>query len=143
MTNNKESRRGSKFGKYMRAPLRFLTKVKDMYVRGMIHCSQDLAFVDANMGIPTQIYNTPNSFSSATPTINNDDFNELVTAALRVRSGGNGVELDAEAMKKPPQKSHSVGMERIEEEDEACEIGDDDDGDIKAKAPQSRSCAIP
>jgi len=48
-------------------------------------------------------------------------------------------------MKVPPRKSHNVGMKRIEEEDEACEFGDDDDddGDIKAKAPQSRSCAIP
>lgn len=135
MTNNKESRRESKFAKYMKAPLRLLTKVKDLYVRGMIHCSHDLAFVDANVGIP-------NSFSSATPTTNDHEFNELITAAsLRIRSGGNGVELDAEAMKKPPQKSHRVGMERIEEEDEACEFGDDDDddddGDIKAKAPQS------
>jgi hypothetical protein len=142
----KQKSRGSKFGSYMKAPLRLLVKVRDVYVRGMIQCSHDLACVDhATMVMGSY----PRSFSAnaATSRVSDDDFKELVrTASSRIRSGGNGVELDAEkAVKVPPRRSRSLGMEMIEEEeDEEHEFGDDRD-DITIKPllySQSRSCTI-
>ncbi|GAU45426.1 hypothetical protein TSUD_182950 [Trifolium subterraneum] len=142
----KDSSKGSKLSKYMKAPLRILKKVRDMYVHGMIQCSHDLAYVNhATIGYPTQFYSLPRSFS-VNSTTSHDDFKELVRAAsLKIRDS-NHVELGAEAMKVP--RSHSVGIGRIEE-DKVCEFEDidDDNGndDIKVKPllySRSRSCAI-
>ncbi|CAJ2635253.1 hypothetical protein L195_g043038 [Trifolium pratense] len=146
MTKNQNSR-GNKLGSYMKAPLRLFGKVRDVYVRGMIQCSHDLASVD-HATMVTGSY--PRSFSAnaATSTVSDDDFKELVRlASLRIRSGGNGVQLDAEnVVKVPLQRSRSLAMERIEEgEDEEREFGDDRD-DINVKPllyTQSRSCTIP
>lgn len=140
----KDKSKGSKLTRYMKAPLRFLVKLKDMYVNGMIQCSRDFAYVDhATMGCPTQLYSFPRSFSvnSTTSTTSDDDFKELVRAAsLRIRDE-NCVKLGSKAMKVP--RSRSVGIGRIEE-DEVCEFGVDDN--IKVDKPllysRSRSCAI-
>jgi hypothetical protein len=139
----KDSSKGSKLSRYMKAPLRILKKVRDMYVHGMIQCSHDLAYVDhVTMGCPTQFYSLPRSFSvnSTTSTTSNDDFKELVRAAsIKIRDD-NRDEMVAEAMK--VSRSCSVGIGRIEE-DKVCEFEDHDD--IKAKPllySRSRSCAI-
>ncbi|CAJ2635252.1 unnamed protein product [Trifolium pratense] len=127
----KKDSKGSKLSRYMKAPLRILKKVRDMYVHGMIQCSHDLAYVDhVTMGCPVQLYSLPRSYSvnSTTSTTSNDDFKELVRAAsLKIRDG-NRVELGAEAMKMP--QSSSVGIGRIEE-DKICEFEDNDDIKVK------------
>jgi len=139
----KDKSKGSKFTKYMKAPLRFLVKVKDMYVNGMIQCSRDFAYVDhATMGCPTQLYSFPRSFSvsSTTSTTSDDDFKELVrVASLRIRDE-NRVELGKDSLK--VLRSHSVGIGRIEE-DEVCEFEDDDNIKVKPLLySRSRSCVI-
>jgi hypothetical protein len=138
----KDSSKGSKLSRYMKAPLRILKKVRDMYVHGMIQCSHGIASVDhatMGMGCPTHVYSLPRSFS-VNSTTSNDDFKELVRAAsLKIRDD-NRVEMGAEAMK--VSRSCSVGIGRIEE-DKVCEFEDHDD--IKAKPllySRSRSCAI-
>jgi len=138
----KDKSRGSKLARYMKAPLRFLVKVKDMYVNGMIQCSRDFSYVDpATMGCPTQLYSFPRSFSvnSTTSTTSDDDFKELVRVASRRIRDENRVELGSKAMKVP--RSHSVGIGRIEE-DEVCEFEDDDNIKVKPLLySRSRSCA--
>ncbi|KAJ1399638.1 hypothetical protein SESBI_30188 [Sesbania bispinosa] len=133
--------KGSKLMRYMKAPLRFLIKARDMYVQGMIHWSGHLNYVDAAMGCPTgQLATIPRSFSvnSATRSkASDDDFKELIRAAS-LRSYGNRVDLGSEAMKVP--RSRSVGIGRIKE-DEPYDFGDD--ANVKPLiCPRSRSYAI-
>ncbi|KAL9326843.1 hypothetical protein ACSQ67_007488 [Phaseolus vulgaris] len=128
MTKQKERTKESKLSTYMKAPLRFLKKARDMYVRGMIRCSAQLSHVDAAMGCPTgQLCTLPRSFSvgSATrSTASDDDFKELIRAAS-LRSYGPGFEFgEAAVMKMKMSRSRSAGIGRIDE-DKPCEFGDD------------------
>ncbi|CAI8583692.1 unnamed protein product [Vicia faba] len=145
------SSKGTKAVRYMKAPLKMLIKVKDMYVRGMIRCSTGMAGMDTTMGYPTLNFTTPESFNlcSTISTTSDDDFKELVkSASLKIRPGGNNVDVGVKAMNVVPRRSRSVGMPTIKEEDEyeeEFEAGDDD-GDIIVKInpllSQSRSCVI-
>ncbi|XP_058752674.1 uncharacterized protein LOC131625862 [Vicia villosa] len=134
MTNKDNSSKGRKLSRYMKAPLRFMIKVKNMYVNGMIQCSRDLAYVDHTaMGCPTQFYSLPRSFS-VNSTSSDDDFKELVRVASRTLSDENRAELIS--------RSRSVGIGRIEE-DKEYEFGADDDIKVKPLLySRSRSCAI-
>lgn len=72
--------------RYMKAPIRFLSKAKDMYIQGMTHCSE-FAYVDAAMICPTvpatPVSTLPRSFSvgSATSSSGNRDYRDLVRSA--------------------------------------------------------------
>ncbi|WVZ23373.1 hypothetical protein V8G54_001917 [Vigna mungo] len=128
MTKQKERTKESKLSHYIKAPLRFLKKARDMYVRGMIHCSAQLSNVDAAMGCPTaQPCTLPRSFSvgSATrSTASDDDFKELIRAAS-LRTYGTAFDFgEAAAMKIKMPRSRSVGIGRIDE-DKPCEFGDE------------------
>lgn len=147
MTKQKERRKESKLSKYLKAPLRFLTKARDMYVQGMIKCSAQLSYVDASMGCPTgQLCTLPRSFSvnsASRSSASDQDFKELIRAAS-LRSYGNCVHFgDAAAMKNMP-RSRSVGIGRIDE-NKPCEFGDHyDDDKIKVRPnvyPRSKSYA--
>ncbi|KAG5154596.1 hypothetical protein JHK82_012565 [Glycine max] len=132
MTKQKERRKESKLSRYMKAPLRFLKKARDMYVKGMIECSGQLSYVEASIGCPTgQLCTLPRSFSvgSATrSTTSDDDFKELVRAAS-LRSYGNRVQFGdaaAAAVKKMKMhRSRSVGIFGRIDEEKVCEFGDD------------------
>ncbi|TKY55599.1 hypothetical protein E2542_SST20017 [Spatholobus suberectus] len=124
MTKQKERRKESKLSRCLKAPLRFLMKARDMYVRGMIECSSQLSYVDAAVGCPAgQLCTIPRSFSvnSARSSASDDDFKELIRAAS-LRSYGNRVEFAEAAMKMP--RSRSVGIGRIDE-NKPCDFGDD------------------
>ncbi|CAK8562537.1 unnamed protein product [Lathyrus sativus] len=131
---NKANSKGSKLSRYMKAPLRFMIKVRDMYINGMIQCSRDLAYVDhTTMGCPTQFYSLPRSFS-VNSTTSDEDFKELVRVASRTIRDENPVEVVS--------RSRSVGIGRIEE-DKVYEFGGDDDIKVKPLLfSRSRSCAI-
>ncbi|KAK7263266.1 hypothetical protein RJT34_30853 [Clitoria ternatea] len=132
----------SKLSRYMKAPLRFLMKARDMYVKGMIKCSGQFAHVDAAMGCPTgQLCTVPRSFSvnSARSSTIDDDFKDLIRAAS-LRSYGFPVEF-GEKMKKKMPRSRSVGIGRIDE-DKACDSGDDVMKAIPDVYPRSRSSAF-
>ncbi|CAL5197810.1 unnamed protein product [Lathyrus oleraceus] len=131
---NKANSKGSKLSRYMKAPLRFMIKVRDMYVNGMIQCSRDLAYVDQTaMGCPTQFYSLPRSFSVSSTT-SDEDFKELVRVASRTVRDENLVEVVS--------RSRSVGIGRIDE-DKVYEFGGDDDIKVKPLLySRSRSCAI-
>ncbi|KAG5102608.1 hypothetical protein JHK84_047577 [Glycine max] len=146
MTKQKERRKESKLSRYMKAPLRFLKKARDMYVHGMIECSGQLSYVEASMGCPTgQLCTLPRSFSVGSATrsaASDEDFEELVRAASLRSYGGRVVFGDAAAaaveMKMP--RSRSVGIGRIDE-DKVCEFGDNG---IKVRPnayPRSKSYA--
>ena len=148
MTKQKERRKESKLSRYMKAPLRFLKKARDMYVYGMIECSGQLSYVEASIGCPTgQLCTLPRSFSvgSATrSTTSDDDFKELVRAAS-LRSYGNRVQFGdaaAAAVKKMKMhRSRSVGIFGRIDEEKVCEFGDDG---IKVRPnayPRSKSYA--
>lgn len=144
--------RGTKAMRYMKAPFKMLIKVKDMYVCGMIRCSTGMASMDTTMGYPTQLsFATPESFNvnSRTSTTGDDDFKELVkSASLKIRPGGNVVDVGVKAVNVPPRRSRSVGMPTIKEEDEYDEEFEsgDDDADIIMKVnpilSQSRTCVV-
>ncbi|XP_058769853.1 uncharacterized protein LOC131643606 [Vicia villosa] len=152
MTERASSSRGTKAMRYMKAPFKMLIKVKDMYIRGMIRCSTGMAGMETTMGYPTQLnFPTPESFNvySRKSTTDDDDFKELVkSASLKIRQGGNGVDVGVKAMNVPPRRSRSVGMPTIKEEgeyDEEFESGDDDADIIMKVNPilsQSRTCVV-
>ncbi|KAK7386352.1 hypothetical protein VNO78_26531 [Psophocarpus tetragonolobus] len=121
MTKQRERRKESKLRSYMKAPLQFLKKARDMYVRGMIHCSGHLSHVDAAMGCPTgQLCTLPRSFSLASAirsSPSHDDFKDLIRAAS-IRTYGDRVHI------KMP-RSRSVGIARIDE-NYPCQFPHDD-----------------
>ncbi|KAI4315089.1 hypothetical protein L6164_027935 [Bauhinia variegata] len=145
MTKNKVGKE-SKLMRYVKAPMRFLIKARDLYVDSMRQCSTNLAYYDAAMGCPNAgaplVTTLPRSFSvgSTRSTYHTDDFKELVRAAS-VRSCGNRIGSPASAKKSPNTvpRSHSVGIGRIDE-DKPCDFGDD----VKVNTsifPRSRSYA--
>ncbi|XP_020229633.1 uncharacterized protein LOC109810559 [Cajanus cajan] len=139
MTKKKERRKESKLRSYLKAPLRFLTKARDMYVRGMIDCSGQLSYVDASMGCPTAHLSTvPRSFSVNSAS-SEDDFKDLVRAAS-LRSYGHHFHFDEAAIKMP--RSRSAGIGRIDE-NKPCEFGHDDVIKVRPNIyPRSKSYAI-
>ncbi|XP_061359050.1 uncharacterized protein LOC133303189 [Gastrolobium bilobum] len=136
-----KQRKESKFIRYMKTPFRFLIKVRDMYVQGMIKCSNHLSYVDATMVCPTaQFYAIPRSFSvnSARSSASDVDFKELMRVSS-LRSHGHRAELGEAAVK--VSRCRSVGIGTIDEEEPCDHFGDD----IKVKPhvyPRSKSYAI-
>ncbi|KAL2322855.1 hypothetical protein Fmac_027234 [Flemingia macrophylla] len=125
MTKQKERRKESKLRQYLKAPLRFLRKARDMYVRGMVVCSAQFSYVDVYMGCPSgQLSSVPRSFSVNSASTSQDDFKDLVRAAS-LRSYGNRFDFREEAEIKM-SRSRSLGIGTIDE-NKPFEF---DDGDV-------------
>lgn len=134
---SKKSNQPKIFSRYLRASLRMLMKARDLYVAGMIDCSEKIAFGTA-MGCPTAQLNMglPRSYSvnSSKSSCKNDDLRELIRAAS-TRSLGSRI--DSDLLQRQIQvrkngsnrtkipRSFSVGIGRIDEE-HACDFEDDD-----------------
>lgn len=149
----KENKKESKLSWCMKAPIRILIKLRDLYIQGMNECSGRLDYGMA-MGCPTpQISTLPKSFSTnSARSTNNDDFRELMRAAS-TRSQANKAQWDLPRKQQPAKspattrpnnfsRSRSVGFGRIDE-DKPCDFGEDD---IKVNTdhvyPRSRSYAV-
>ncbi|MED6208322.1 hypothetical protein PIB30_043955 [Stylosanthes scabra] len=138
-----------KLMRFMKAPMRFLIKARDMYVQGMTDFSgSHFAHVDAAIGCPTgQLFPLPRSFSAPSSARSSAGDRDLMRAAsLRSKernSIGNSnkerrvVErLGAWKM----HRSHSVSIGRIDE-NEACDFAGEN-LEIKHRVfPKSRSYA--
>ncbi|KAF2590439.1 hypothetical protein F2Q70_00041922 [Brassica cretica] len=131
--------KGQKQNKFLRiisAPLRALGKARDFYMRSITGCSARTHYSSAasvSTPFPRSRSSSSAAFSSSASTRRttdfgiDDDYSELVRAAS-VRSLGHKNEIDMFLHEKLQQeklrqrglpKSSSVGMAKIEEEDEA------------------------
>ncbi|XAR51385.1 hypothetical protein NMG60_11005998 [Bertholletia excelsa] len=137
----------SRLRRYLKAPIRVLSKVRDLYVQSMIECGGRVEYCCV-MGCPTaQISTLPRSFSVGSSRSNRDeDLRELMRAAS-TKSLGNRVETELLRRQsglggaKVVPRSFSVGIGRIDE-DKPCEFGEDVKV-VSAAFPRSRSCAMP
>ena len=157
--------KGQKQNKFLRiisAPLRALGKARDFYVRSITGCSARTHYSSAasvSTPFPRSRSSSSAAFSSSASTRRttdfgiDDDYSELVRAAS-VRSLGHTNEIDMFLHEKLQQeklrqrglpKSSSVGMAKIEEEDEA------EEGSVNPKMakkvsdlkyPRSKSYAV-
>ncbi|KAF5749680.1 hypothetical protein HS088_TW03G00005 [Tripterygium wilfordii] len=154
------TKKGSKLTKLVKAPIRVLIKLRDLYVNSLIECSDRISH-DTIMGCPTaQAMNTlPRSFSvsstKSSSSRKDDDFKELIRAAS-TRSLGDKVELDllrrqqtSTIIRKQPNminnnmpRSRSVFVARIDE-DKSMDFGDDEHVKVNTGVFQrSRSSAV-
>ncbi|XP_022741293.1 uncharacterized protein LOC111292918 [Durio zibethinus] len=148
---SKKASKESKLSRYLKAPLRFLIKARDFYIKSMTEYSDRIGYGTV-MGCPTgQINTVPRSYSVSSTKSGNgdDDLRELVRAAS-TRSLSNKVQLDLhrrqQARLSPTTgannmpRSYSVGIGRIDE-DKPCDFEED----IKVKTdvfPRSKSYAV-
>lgn len=116
----------SKLRRCVMAPMRFLSKARDLYIKGMTECSGQFAYMDAAMGCPAgQLSALPRSFSissSAARSSSADDYKHLIRAASVRSTNGNVVNPGKLPAGVP--RSRSVGIGRIDE-DKPCDFGDD------------------
>ncbi|PIA29461.1 hypothetical protein AQUCO_06000069v1 [Aquilegia coerulea] len=130
-----------KFIKCIKAPIRFLTKARDLYVNSLTDCTGRMNAV----GYPSGPVNMmPRSFSTSSSRSNDDeDFRELVRAASQ-RGLKEKIELEIRQQRgsKKLPRSFTVGIGRIDE-DKACDQFEDD---LKIKSdllyPRSKSYAV-
>ncbi|XP_030528643.1 uncharacterized protein LOC115739601 [Rhodamnia argentea] len=136
---------------FLGAPLRALSRARDLYVRSLLSCAS--AVGSGHVACPGgQLEPLPRSFSVGSSRLDgDDDFRELVRAASAKGGLGYSAEdLDAalrQIRKNRPAvgqgarvlpKSCSVGMGRIEEERE-CDVGDEKE---RESVRRSRSYAV-
>ncbi|GMN34293.1 hypothetical protein TIFTF001_004610 [Ficus carica] len=157
MSKNKAGKE-SKVTKIMKAPIRALIKVRDLYVQSMTECSGHFDYGTVMAGCPAgQVSALPRSFSVGSSTRSSNgsgDYRELVKVAS-TKSLGDKIELDfikkqqknggrtspATASMNEIPRSRSVGIGRIDE-DKPCEFEED----VKVRTdlyPRSRSYALP
>ncbi|GMJ03857.1 hypothetical protein like AT4G37700 [Hibiscus trionum] len=143
-TGSKESR----LSRYLKAPVRFLVKAGNFYVKSMTEYSERVGYGTV-MGCPTGQVNTlPRSYSVGSTRSGNggdDDFRELVRAAS-TRTIDNKARFDFDRRQQARQspkmpRSHSVGIGRIDE-DKTCEFEEDVIKVKPAYFPRSRSYAV-
>lgn len=131
----------------MASPVKALVKARDMYVRSITNCGQNMSYGNP-MDSAGRFSALPRSYSTATSTRSdqeNEDFTELVRAAS-ARTLVNRIDMDL-VMKQQQQpskglpKSSSVGMAKIDE-DMPYDLSD---GGVTFKPvsyPRSRSYAV-
>ncbi|KAI4327329.1 hypothetical protein L6164_019803 [Bauhinia variegata] len=142
MSNNKVSK-DRKLTGYIRAPMRFLIKARDLYVESMRQFTTNLTYCDAAMGYPNAagappMATLPRSFSvgstrSITYYVDHDS--RKLVRGNSVGSYGNRIDWPATV-----PRSHSVNVKRIDE-DRPCDFGND----IRVNTvmlPRSRSYAL-
>ncbi|XP_054810793.1 uncharacterized protein LOC129312189 [Prosopis cineraria] len=151
---NKKAIKQRKLSWYMKAPIRFLSKARDLYVNGMNRCSPHFNSIDTTFGCPAaHPLVLPRSFSvgSAASESASDDYRELVRANTVPYRHRAGLDLSPQKQTSPSQapakaskmavpRSRSVGIGRIDE-DKPCEFEDD----LKTKPSihgRSRSHAV-
>nr|XP_043616226.1 uncharacterized protein LOC122588159 [Erigeron canadensis] len=126
--------------KVLKAPLRAICKIRDMYILGMYKCA-------AGMGEPTNVYTSslPKSYST-TSSRADDDYAELI----RIASTRSLTKLDPEFLQRQKTtvvaRSQSLAFGRIDE-DKTCDyFGDDfklNNSDHHQMFPRSKSHAAP
>ncbi|KAK7410095.1 hypothetical protein VNO78_00616 [Psophocarpus tetragonolobus] len=135
-------------------PFRVLGKAKDMYVRGITKCGNNMNY-SSPVDAAGRFEALPRSYSTATSRSDNEDFAELLRAAS-ARTLGNRIDVDsvlkqhaqaqaqAQAQARPLSsnglpKSTSVGMGRI---DEDTPLGEGQIPALPKAYPRSRSYAV-
>lgn len=129
---NKKTSKESKLSRYMKAPIRFLSKARDLYLQSMNLCSTHLAYVDVAIGCPAiqPVAALPRSFSvgSATSSSATDDYRDLLRAAsVRTYKPPPSSPPARPAERTPVSRSRSIGIGRIDEE-KPCDFKDDVEG---------------
>lgn len=156
MRKGKEQKQ-NKIVRFITTPIRVLGKAKDMYVRSITQCGNNMNYsnpVDA----AGRFEALPRSYSAATSRSggggdHGEDFSELMRAAS-ARSLVNRIDMDSvmkqqqqqESMARPVSsnglpKSVSVGMGRIDEE-KPYDLGEGEVPVVPNSYPRSRSYAV-
>ncbi|CAA3011442.1 uncharacterized protein LOC111366447 [Olea europaea var. sylvestris] len=120
----------SKISRFIRAPIRVLSKARDLYVKSMLNCAGEFTYASA-MGCPTpQTTSLPRSFSvNSTVSSSDEDFRELIRASS-TRSLTGKIETEILRSKQLPgvlkvvPRSQTVTVGRIDE-DKPCEFVED------------------
>ncbi|KAL2322857.1 hypothetical protein Fmac_027236 [Flemingia macrophylla] len=126
MATQRGIRKERKLRRYLKAPLRFLRKARDMYVHGTVKCSAQFSYLDALC--PTGPVSTVPTNFNVNSASSQEDFKELVRAASLVTSSSlSGFDEEAEIIRVP--RSRSMGIGTIDENKPCVFDDDDDDGD--------------
>lgn len=131
----------SRWGRCLRAPLRALCSVRDLYIKGMNGCAGRIQYGAA--AVPVAGYPSFSDFSegyrfnrSGRSSSSEEDLRELIRAAS-VGAGSGSMR----ATPGPRWRSQSVVVGRIDEEEEACEFEEDVVVGSDLLYPRSRSYA--
>ncbi|XP_028772761.1 uncharacterized protein LOC114729904 [Neltuma alba] len=141
MGNKNKAIKERKLSWYIKAPIRFLTRARDLYVNGMNRLSPHFNSVDTAFGCPAaHPLVLPRSFSAgpATSSPSSDDYRELLRAnSVPYRHRGRldlsvpqkqtrspSSQAPGKASKMAVPRSRSVAIGRINE-DEPCEFEED------------------
>ncbi|CAJ2643882.1 unnamed protein product [Trifolium pratense] len=155
MRKSGKEQKQNKIVRIITTPIRVLGKARDMYVRSITKCGNNMNY--SNPIDPTgRFENLPRSYSAVTSRSgggdNSEDFNELMRAAS-ARTLVNRIDMDMvlkqhqqETTSRPVSsnglpKSVSVGMGRIDEE-KAGDLGEGDVPVVTNSYPRSRSYAV-
>jgi len=143
-----KGKKESRMSRYIKAPIRVLSKARDFYIQSMSECAGQVTY-GGGIGCPMPHVSPtlPRSFSvnsSRSWGHDNDDYRELVRAAS-TRSLGKKVQLPEQRQSpvggvKVVPRSRSVAIGRIDE-DKTCDFGQD----VKVKPdiyPRSKSYAV-
>ncbi|KAK8710332.1 hypothetical protein V6N13_145662 [Hibiscus sabdariffa] len=146
---SKRGSKESKLSRYLKAPIRFLIKAGDFYVKSMTEYSEKVGHGTV-LGCPTgHVVNAlPRSYSvgSTRSSHADDDFRELLRAASTRHLDDGKARLDRvqrqQARQSPKMpRSQSVGIGRIDE-DKPCDFDADFIKVKPAYFPRSRSYAV-
>ncbi|KAK4426429.1 hypothetical protein Salat_1411500 [Sesamum alatum] len=132
----------SKFARYMKGPVKALARARDLYVRSLSGCADNVHCVDS-MGFPTPHFESlPRSFStnsSYSNTSRDEDLKGLVRfASARSLTGKVEAELHRSGKPSAVARSRTVVIGRIDE-DKPCEFVEDSGGERPGVYPRSRS----
>ncbi|CAA3032536.1 Hypothetical predicted protein [Olea europaea subsp. europaea] len=122
------SQKESKTGRFIKAPVRVLSKARDFYVKNMLRCAGEFTYASA-MGCPApQPTSFPRSFSVSSVSSSDEDFLELIRASS-TRSLTGKTEAEILQSKQSPgvkvvPRSQTVNIGRIDE-DKPCEFMED------------------
>ncbi|KAL3526905.1 hypothetical protein ACH5RR_011561 [Cinchona calisaya] len=153
--SNKASKEG-KFARCIKAPIRILSRARDLYVKSMSDCAANVGTYGSMslMGCPTPQVSTslPRIFSAGSSASSNTDGCSELMRLASTRNLGKKIELETlrqqqSRIQSPTSggvnvvpRNHTVAIGRIDE-DKACEFGED----IQLKTtvfPGSRSHAV-
>ncbi|XP_061367930.1 uncharacterized protein LOC133310922 [Gastrolobium bilobum] len=142
----------SMFLRIVASPIRFLSKARDMYVKSITNCGQNMSYGNP-MDDAGRFSTLSRSHSAATSRRSevNEDFAELVRAAS-ARTLVNRIDMDLVLKEqqhvlsnfdsKRLPKSTSVGMARIDEEDMPSDLSEGGVAFVPGSYPRSKSYAV-
>ncbi|CAI9752920.1 unnamed protein product [Fraxinus pennsylvanica] len=123
------SRKESKTVRFIKAPVRVLSKAREFYIKSMLRCAGEFTYASA-MGCPApQSTSLPRSFSTNSSVSSSyEDFRELIRASsTRSLTGKTEVEILQSKLSpgvKVVPRSQTVTIGRIDE-DKPCEFMED------------------